>query len=111
MYVFCTYTLILVLHYRHYTLRVFMHGDYEYLSRLYGLSGASGRLICYTINVAILFYHRLPTMCVLHNNKQRYSETSIQTTKIDLLNPSSVGTRNFYMQVETQHELHIKTIF
>ena len=30
------YTLILVLHYRHYTVRVFMHGDYEYLSRLVG---------------------------------------------------------------------------
>ena len=47
-----------------------MHGDYEYLGGIYGISGASGKLICYTINVAILFIHRSPTMHVLHNNKQ-----------------------------------------
>ena len=55
VYIFCTNIGKLILHYRHYTLRVFMHGDYEYLSGLYGISGASGKLICCTINVAMLF--------------------------------------------------------
>ncbi|KAL5517678.1 hypothetical protein EMCRGX_G003271 [Ephydatia muelleri] len=31
---------------RNYTLRVFMHGDYEYLGGIYGISGASGRQPC-----------------------------------------------------------------